>query len=490
MIQKPEKNPYKINKINDYVWEIPATEKKGMNVPARIYASQKLLNEMDAGVFEQVTNLACMPGIEKYALALSDAHWGYGSPVGGVAAFDLDRGVISPGITGFDINCGMRLIQTNLNVKEVKPRIKELVNELFRAVPTGVGAKGALKVNKSQFIEVMENGVEWCIDNGYGWKADLKKIEEYGKIKGADSDKVSEKAIQRGLNQLGTLGSGNHYLEIQEVKKGAIFDEKTAKAFGITGEGQVVVMVHCGSRGCGHQVCTDYVRTFDSAMKKYGITVNDRDLACAPFSSEEGSSYYAAMACAANNAFANRQVITHNTRKVFEKIFRKSAEEMGMYITYDVAHNIAKVEEQVVDGKKKKLVVHRKGSTRSFGPEHSELIDIYKKTGQPVIVGGSMETGSYLCVGTQKAMEETFGSTIHGSGRTMSRTKAKAEFKGEKLQQDMERRGIYVKAASYSGLAEEAGSAYKNISEVVETMHNAGISRKVVALSPIGNIKG
>ena len=413
-----------------------------------------------------------------------------GAPVGGVAAFDVETGVISPGTIGFDINCGMRLLTTNLTIKEVRPKIKELVNLLFKTVPTGVGAKGALKLKKNEFIEVMDEGVQWCVDNGYGWKEDVKRIEEYGKIKGANHEMVSQKALERGLIQLGTLGSGNHYLEIQEVRKGAIFDEETAKEFGITGEGQVVVMVHCGSRGFGHQVCTDYVRTFDAAMKKYGITVNDRDLACAPFASEEGKKYYAAMACAANNAFANRQLIIHNTRKVFEQIFGKTAEEMEMHITYDVAHNIAKVEEHVVDGKKRKLIVHRKASTRSLGPGHSELIEKYKKTGQPVIVGGSMETGSYLCVGTQKAMEETFGSTMHGSGRTMSRTKAKSEFNGEKLQQDMERRGIYVKAASYSGLAEEAGAAYKNISEVIETMHNAGISKKVVALSPIGNIKG
>src|SRR3989344_7497717 len=266
-----------------------------------------------------------------------------GAPVGGVAAFDAENGVISPGTIGFDINCEMRLLTTNLTIKEVRPKIKEIVNLLFKTVPTGVGAKGAMKLKKPEFIEVMNEGVKWCVDNGYGWKEDVKRIEEYGKIKGADHNKVSAKALERGLLQLGTLGSGNHYLEIQEVRKGAIFDETTANAFGITREGQVVVMVHCGSRGCGHQVCTDYVRTFDSAMKKYGIAVNDRDLACAPFRSEEGSNYYAAMACAANNAFANRQVITHNTRKVFENIFKKTADEMGMHITYDVAHNIAKV---------------------------------------------------------------------------------------------------------------------------------------------------
>jgi len=485
-----EAKQYKVNKVSDYVWEIPASEKEGMQAPARIYASEKLFKEMDSGVFEQITNVACLPGIVQHALAMPDAHWGYGSPVGGVAAFDLENGVISPGMIGFDICCSMRLITTNLTAEEVQPKIKPLVNELFDKIPVGVGKKGFVNLNKSQFVEVMETGVKWCIDNGYGWKEDIDRIEEHGCIKGADHNKVSEKAIQRGMNQLGTLGSGNHYLEVQLVKASEIYDEKIAKAFGINTPNQIVVMIHCGSRGFGHQVATDYLNTFEPAMRKYGITVKDRQLACAPFSSQEGKDYFAAMACAANNAYSNKQIINHQVRKCFETIFGKTAEEMEMRITYDVAHNIAKIEEHEIEGKKKKVLVHRKGATRAFGPGHEELWGEYKKYGQPVIVGGSMETGSFLLVGTETAMKETFGSTLHGSGRTMSRTKAKKMVRGDKLQKEMEQHGIYVKAASYSGLAEEAGLAYKPISEVVEAVHNSGISKKVVGLKPIGNIKG
>lgn len=480
----------KITKVENGIWEIPKTYKEGMNVPARIFATEKILNEMDEGVYDQLTNVACLPGIQKAALCMPDGHWGYGFPIGGVAAFDLEKGVISPGGIGFDINCGMRLIRTDLTIKEVQPKLKELVNTLFGMVPAGVGGKGFLKINRNQFKEIMTDGVKWCVDNGYAWKEDLERIEEHGAIKGADPSKVSSKAIDRGMNQLGTLGSGNHYLEIQVVKNGNIYDLKTAKAFGVDKDGQIVIMIHCGSRGFGHQIGSDYLHTFEDAMKKHNITVKDRQLACAPFNSKEGQDYFAAMVSAANMAFVNRQIIMHQVREGFSKIFGRSAEDLGMNLVYDVAHNIAKVEEYVVDGKKKKLLVHRKGSTRSFGPGNSELIPKYKKTGQPVIIGGSMETGSYLLAGTERAMEETFGSTCHGSGRTMSRAKAKHEIRGDKLQKDMEARGIYVKTASMSGLAEEAGSAYKNISEVVESVEASGISKAVVGLKPIGNIKG
>ena len=480
----------KINKVSDWVWEIPKTEKEGMQVPARIYASNTLLENMDKGVFDQITNVACLPGIQKYALCMPDGHWGYGFPIGGVAAFDIDNGVISPGGIGFDINCGMRLITTDLKVDEVKPRLRELVNELYRAVPTGVGAKGVLKVSVSQLKDIMKRGVDWCIENGYGWPQDRERIEETGHLPGADPSKVSEKAISRGINQLGTLGSGNHYLEIQLVTTENIFDEKIAKVMGIKEKDQIVIMVHCGSRGFGHQVATDYLRVFDKAMKKYGMTVRDRELACAPFKSPEGSDYYKAMLCAANSAFANRQIITHRIRETFSKVFDTDAHKLGIKIVYDVAHNIARVERYKINGKEKELLVHRKGSTRSFGPGRSELPEIYRDVGQPVIVGGSMQTGSYLLVGTQKAMEETFGSTMHGSGRTMSRSAAKKKVRGDQLLRTMEKDGIIVKAASMSGLAEEAGIAYKDISEVVETMDVLGISKKVVRLKPIGNIKG
>ncbi len=478
-----------IIKISDYIWEIPKSEKEGMLVPARIYATEKLLHEMDAGVFEQVTNVACLPGIQKYAYCMPDGHLGYGFPIGGVAAFSAENGVISPGGIGFDINCGMRLIRTDLTVREVAPRIRELVDLLFRTVPAGVGSKGLVKLTPEEFRKVMIHGVNWCIEKGYGWEHDAERIEENGCIPGADPSKISEKAISRGISQLGTLGSGNHYLEIQFASPEKIFDKNTAKALGVF-EDQVLIMVHCGSRGFGHQVATDYLRVFDAAMRKYGITVRDRELACAPFNSPEGQDYYKAMKCAANTAFANRQVIVHRLREGFGLVFNREPEEMGMDIIYDVAHNVAKLETHDVDGEEKELIVHRKGSTRCFGPGRAEVPEIYRKIGQPVIVGGSMETGSYLLVGTEKAMKETYGSTMHGSGRTMSRTAAKKKVIGAELKKKMEKAGIIVKAVSMAGLAEEAGFAYKNISEVVDTMEMAGISRKVVELKPIGNIKG
>lgn len=482
--------PKGTKKISDVVWEIPKTYKKGMNVPARIYASEKLLKEMDQGVFDQVTNVACLPGIEKYALCMPDGHWGYGFPIGGVAAFDPEKGVISPGGIGFDINCGMRLMTTNLTYKEVSPKLKPLINLLFERVPAGVGGKGFLRITENQFKDIMINGAEWAVENGYGNKEDIKRIEEYGCIKGADPSKISEKAIKRGIRQMGTLGSGNHYLEVQMVTAENIFRPKIAKTFGINRPDQIVVMVHCGSRGFGHQVATDYLQIFNKVMLDMKLNVKDRELACAPFKSKEGQNYYKAMACAANVAFLNRQIILHRIRESFSEIFKKEPEDMEMNLVYDVAHNIAKVEKHKVDGVTKELVVHRKGATRSFGPNHPELTDVYKKVGQPVIIGGSMETGSHLLVGTEKAMDETFGSTAHGSGRTMSRTKAKHLVRGDELQKDMEKRGIYVKAASLSGLAEEAGLAYKNISEIIQTLEKADISRSVVGFKPIGNIKG
>lgn len=480
----------KLQKISETIWEIPKSYKKGMNVSARIYGTENLIMQMDDGVFDQVTNVAMLPGIQKHAFCMPDGHWGYGFPIGGVAAFDVNEGVISPGGIGFDINCGMRLITTNLTWKDVQPKLKELVDMFFRTVPAGVGVHGFVKASKPQFRDMMTEGVDWCVENGYGWEEDAERVEEKGRIKGADPSKVSDKALQRGINQLGTLGSGNHYLEVQVAKAENIYDAEVANAFGITMPDQVVVMIHCGSRGFGHQIGTDYLRIFDEAMKKYNIHVNDRELSCAPFSSKEGQDYYAAMCCAANMAFSNRQVILHRVREGFSKVFRRPAEDMGLNLVYDVAHNIAKVEDHKVDGKTKKVIVHRKGSTRSFPPGHPELADIYKKTGQPVIIGGSMETGSFLLVGTEKAMDETFGSTAHGSGRTMSRAAAKKQVRGDLLQKQMEKRGIYVRAVSMPGLAEEAGMAYKNIDDVIKAVHQAGISKMVVGLKPVGNVKG
>ena len=477
-------------KVSDVSWEIPQSYKQGMLVPARIYATRKLLDGMDRGVIEQVTNVACLPGIVRQAYAMADAHWGYGFPIGGVAAFDIEKGVISPGGIGFDINCGMRLIRTNLRSSEVKPKIKELVDLIFRLVPAGVGVKGFLKVTGPQFDEIMKYGVKWCAENDLAWEDDPAHVEEGGFIKGADPSKVSRQARSRGIEQLGTLGSGNHYLEIQVVDPDRFLDRGLAKNFGIVHDDQVMVMIHCGSRGFGHQIGSDYLRVFDGAMKRYGLTVRDRELACAPFASSEGKDYYGAMVCAANMAFTNRQIIVQKVREAFSKVFHRDAEAMDMHMVYDVCHNVAKVERHSYDGSSAEVLVHRKGATRSFGPGHPDIPAPYRGIGQPVIIGGSMETGSYLLIGTSKAMEETFGSTAHGSGRTMSRTAAKRTVRGADLQRSMLQRGIYVKAATMDGLAEEAGMAYKDISEVVETMDAAGISKKVAALRPIGNIKG
>ncbi len=472
------------------VWEIPVTEKEGMLVPARIYATPKILDEMDSGVFDQVTNVACLPGIQRYALCMPDGHWGYGFPIGGVAAFDQHHGIISPGGIGFDINCGMRLIRTDLTYDEVQPKMEQLMTELSRNVPAGVGTKGFLRLNPSQFKDLMHEGIDWCIANGYGWPQDKERIEEFGRLEHADPSKVSEKAITRGIHQVGTLGSGNHYLEVQVVADERIFDRKAAETFGLFGKNQVVIMVHCGSRGFGHQVATDFLGVFEKAMKKYDLHVKDRQLACAPFKSPEGQNYFGAMLCAANSAFANRQVITHRIREAFSSVFHKPAESMGMEIVYDVAHNIAKVERYTVNGKPRDLVVHRKGATRAFGPRHPDVCAPYRDIGQPVICGGSMETGSYLLVGTNKAETDTFGSTMHGSGRTMSRTAAKKKINGADLKRRMEQKGIIIKAVSMSGLAEEAGMAYKDISEVAETVEQCGITKKVAELRPVGNIKG
>ncbi len=479
-----------MNKIQEGIWEIPITEKEGMRVPARILGSEKLIQIMDKGVIEQITNVACLPGIQKQALCMPDGHWGYGFPIGGVAAFSTKDGVISPGGIGFDINCGVRLIRTDLTLEEVKPRMNALMDTLFKLVPAGVGSSGFVKLNSNTFKEVMTKGVDWCIENGYGWQEDRDRIEESGHMKGANPSKVSQKAISRGLDQMGTLGSGNHYLEIQVGLTDQIYDPETAKVYGINKPDQIFIMVHCGSRGFGHQIATDYLQTFLNSMNKHGLKILDRELACAPYNSPEGQDYFGAMVCAANSAFANRQVITHRIREAFSEVFKRDPQEMGMHIIYDVAHNIAKLEKHDIDGEQKEVIVHRKGATRSFPPKNQEVPEIYRGVGQPVIVGGSMETGSYLLSGTQKAEEMTFGSTCHGAGRVMSRTEAKRRVRGTELRQRMTDRGMVVRAVSMSGLAEEAGLAYKDIDEVVEAVDSIGISKKVIQLRPLGSIKG
>ncbi|MBI2184781.1 MAG: RtcB family protein [Thaumarchaeota archaeon] len=461
-----------------------------MRVPARLYATEKIMQTMDEQVFDQITNVATLPGILQYAYCMPDGHSGYGFPIGGVAPMDAEEGVISPGGIGFDINCGMRLVLTNLTYDDVRPKLKELVDQLFHRVPAGVGSSGFVKLSASEFRAAVEKGGRWCIEKGYGWEEDLEKTEESGCVEGADTSKISNRAVTRGLNQIGTLGSGNHYLEVQVVKPEFVYDKELAKAFGITLPNQIVVMFHCGSRGFGHQVASDYLQVFLNVMeRKYGIKILDRELACAPFHSPEGQDYFAGMKCGINMSFVNRQVILHRIREVFANVFKKDAESLGLHQVYDVAHNTAKLERYEVDKVNRDVLVHRKGATRAFGPGMGDMPEEYRPLGQPIIIGGSMETGSYLLVGTPGG-RETFFSTCHGSGRTMSRTKAKKLFRGDRLLRDMEQRGIYVRSVSYEGVAEEAGPAYKDIDDVIEAVRVAGISKPVVRFIPIGNVKG
>src|SRR5215813_12986143 len=480
-----------LRKVSDTVWELPAAYKDGMRVPARIVATEKLVREMDEVVYQQISNVATLPGITRYALCMPDGHSGYGFPIGGVAAMDVRQGgVISPGGIGFDINCGMRLVITNLTRDDVQAHLHQIVDRLYERVPAGVGSHGFLKLSRQDFRDLVERGARWCIEHDYGWEDDLEVTEENGCISGADASKISERAVDRGYNQVGTLGSGNHYLEVQVARPEDVRDKQLAEKFGITIPNQVVVMFHCGSRGFGHQVATDYLQTFLKVMEsKYGIKILDRELACAPFESPEGRDYFAAMKCGLNMSFANRQVILHRIREVFSEVFGRSAEDLGMHMIYDVAHNTAKLERHVIDGKEKTLLVHRKGATRAFGPQMEGIPARYKAVGQPIIIGGSMETGSYLLVGVPEG-GQTFFSTAHGSGRTMSRTRARKQWRGEKLQREMMARGIYVRTASWSGLAEEAGGAYKDIDDVIAAAEQAGISKRVVRFTPVGNIKG
>jgi len=476
-----------LNKIRECVWELPSSYKKEMKVPGRIFLNDNTIKEVDEGAIEQIANVACLPGIQKFSIGLPDIHFGYGFPIGGVAAFSARNGVISPGGVGFDINCGVRLIKTNLTEEDVKSKMKEIVDALFKNVPSGVGSKGKIRLQEGQIDDVLDNGAEWAVENGYGWESDLEFLEENGKMEAADSDKVSDKAKKRGIPQLGSLGSGNHFLEVQKMDK--IFDESTAKVFGIE-EGQIVVLIHTGSRGCGHQICSDYLRTMDRAAKRYKINLPDRQLACAPVDSEEAQDYFSAMAAAANYAWTNRQMIVHWTRESFEQVLGQDAEEMGMEIVYDVAHNIAKKENHKIKGRNTDVYVHRKGATRAFGPGRNEIPKAYRDVGQPVLLPGTMGTASYILAGTETAMEETFGSSAHGAGRKMSRAGAKREYKGEEVKKLLESRGIVIRASSMPVVAEEAPGAYKDVDEVVKTSADAGISNLVGKMIPLGVSKG
>jgi len=478
-----------VKKISDVEYRIDPIESKGMRVPVTIYANEELLSKMLSDrTIQQAMNVATLPGVQKHVVVLPDGHEGYGFPVGGVAAMSVDDGVISPGGVGYDINCGVRLIRTNLDEKDVRPKLKDLVNELFRAVPSGVGSEGVVKLSNAELDEVLTEGVYWAIRNGYGWEEDAEVCEENGKMKGADPSKVSNMARKRGAPQLGTLGSGNHFLEVQKVDK--IYDHEAAKAMGIDHEGQITVLIHCGSRGLGHQICSDYLRVSESALKRYGITLPDRELACVPNSSPEGEAYRKAMYSALNFAWSNRQMITHWTRKAFEKVFNMSESDLGMHLVYDVAHNIAKVEEHKIDGSLKQVVVHRKGATRAFPANRPELPERYRSLGQPVLIPGSMGTASWILLGNARSMDLTFGSTAHGAGRTMSRAAAKRSYTAQEVQKRLEVRGIYIKALTKEGVVEETPEAYKDVDAVADVSHRVGIATKVARLVPIGVIKG
>jgi len=480
----------KFNRIGNNIWEISPDFKPGMRVPVRIFSSTKLIGGIDNKVIDQITNVACLPGIKKYACCMPDGHMGYGFPIGGVAAFSTSDGIISPGGIGFDINCGMRLMRTNLTLDEVKPKMEMLLNRLFGTIPSGVGSKGFLKLDRKNFNRVMEEGVNWCLRNGYADRNDIECIEDHGRLPGGDHANVSEKAVSRGINQMGTLGSGNHYLEIEIARPSDVYDHDVARQFGIDRDNQVLIAIHCGSRGFGHQIATDYLKVFAQSVRKYGLEVRDRELMSAPIESDEGKSYSSAMACAANAAFVNRQLIVSGVRRVFREVFQKSDDALGIDTIYDVAHNIAKFEKNSIDGREETLLVHRKGATRSFGPGKAEVPEKYRNIGQPVIVGGSMETGSALLCGTTTADNETFGSSLHGAGRTMSRMKAKKTIRGEMVKERMKENGILVKTGYMPGLAEEAAFAYKNIDLVVEAVDALDISRKVARFVPLLNIKG
>lgn len=470
--------------VNNYSYTI---EKSGkMNVPVKIFASELLMEKMLGDkCLGQGMNVATLPGIKGASIMMPDAHQGYGFSIGGVAAMDCENGCISPGGIGFDINCGVRLLTTNMTEEEVRPKLKSLLNALFKNIPPGVGSQSLLRLTDEELEEVLSIGAPWCVKKGYGTEEDLENCEEGGSMKSADPSKVSPRAKSRGRKQIGTLGAGNHFLEIQKVDE--IFDEKTAKAFGITKKDQVVVMIHCGSRGLGHQVCSDYLRRMEESFPDIMAALPEKDLIYAPAQSELAKDYYAAMSAAANFAWANRHFIGHQVRRSFEEIFGEKAE---LHTVYDVAHNIAKLEEHEIEGKKENVWVHRKGATRAFGPKRAEVPKKYREVGQPILIPGSMGTSSYVLVGTEKAMKESFGSTAHGAGRVMSRKQANESWRGDDVKRELEEHNILVKAASWRGVSEEAPKAYKDVDEVVKVSHDAGIGNMVARVKPMGVVKG
>jgi len=476
-------------KIREMEYRIEADPSKGMKVPVTIYADEKLLQKMLTDrTIQQAINVSTIPGVLKHVVVLPDGHEGYGFPVGGVAAMDAEEGMISPGGVGYDINCGVRLIKTNLTEKDVRPRLRDLVSELFTSIPSGVGSKGAVRLSLSDLDEVLVKGVQWAVDHGYGSKDDADVCEENGQIKNADPSKISPTARKRGAPQLGSLGSGNHFLEVQRVDQ--IHDKEAAKKMGIFNEGQITVLIHCGSRGFGHQVCSDYLRVSEQALPKYNIHLVDRELACVPNSSEEGESYRKAMFAALNYAWSNRQMITHWTRKAFERVFKQTESDLDMKLIYDVAHNIAKVEKHKIDGELRSVVVHRKGATRAFPQGREEIPKKYRDIGQPVFIPGSMGTGSWILLGKPNSMDLSFGSTAHGAGRMMSRSAARRSFTESQVQKSLSDKGIFIKALTREGVVEETPEAYKDVDAVANVSHELGIATKVAKLVPIGVIKG
>ncbi len=477
----------KLKKVGTCLYELPKGAKPGMKVPAWLFLSEKLLKQVEEGAIEQIANVAFLPGIYKHSIALPDMHYGYGFPIGGVAALDFENGGLSPGGIGFDINCGVRLLRTNLTENEVKPKLRELLESIFRNVPSGVGRGGKIRLTPSQLDDVLIAGARWAVEKGFGTERDLEFLEENGCMKQANPDKISEKAKRRGAPQLGTLGAGNHFLEIQKVDK--IYLPEIAKIFGIEKVGQVTIMIHTGSRGFGHQVCTDYLRILESKFRDELRKLPDRELVYAPAGSKECENYFAAMACAANFAWCNRQMITHWVRESIMKVLGMKREEVGLEVVYDVAHNICKVEEHKINGEKKKVFVHRKGATRAFPSGSKEIPEAYRDVGQPVIIPGSMGTASYLLVAAETA-KETFYSTAHGAGRVASRAKMLRSVRGEVVARRLEQKGILSRPASWKVMAEEAPEAYKNIDEVALVTEKAGISRRVARLVPLGVVKG
>jgi tRNA-splicing ligase RtcB len=474
--------------IEEFLYEVPASYRDDMQVPARFYADAKLLEGVkNDRSLEQLVNTASLPGAVKYALAMPDIHQGYGFPIGGVVATQLPDGVISPGGVGYDINCGVRLLATHMQQAEIAPYLDGLASALYANCPSGVGKGGSIKLKSGELDRILERGSAWALKRGFATESDLERTEESGCLAGADAAKVSPRAKDRGKGQVGTLGAGNHFIEIDVVDQ--VLDDAIARRIGLS-QGQVAVQVHCGSRGLGHQVCGDYVKRFQKSISRYGLKLPDRELVCAPLSSPEGRDYLMAMKAAANYAFANRQVLAHHIRRSFEQILAGKVSNHNVYQIYDIAHNMAKVETHEVDGRMVKLCVHRKGATRAFGPGSPELPAVYRDIGQPVLVPGSMGTASWVLAGTRASMTQTFGSTCHGAGRTMSRKKARKSIHGPGLRDQLEARGIHVRAGSMPGLAEEAPAAYKDVNRVVDVVHGAGIAKKVARLKPIAVIKG